>query len=63
MKELLLQLSLTDIYNNVGVDHPILREAALCGGKYSKVTVNEQNSSVNKKFMLGMYIFTCYNYF
>ena len=53
VKELLLQLSPTDIYNNVGVDHPVLKDAALCGGKYSKVTVDDRNSSVTKKFMLG----------
>ena len=53
VKELLHQLSLTDIYNNVRVDHPILKDASLCEGKYSKVTVDDQNSSATKKFMLG----------
>ena len=53
VKELLLQLSLTDIYKNVGVDHPILKDTSLCEGKYSKVTVDDQNSRATKKFMLG----------
>ena len=55
VKELLLQLSLTDIYNknNVGVDYPILKDTTLCEGKYSRVTVDDQNSSATKRFMLG----------
>ena len=56
VKELLLQLSTTDIYNNANVraGHPILKETTLCNGKYSKMTVSHQNSSVTKKFMLGI---------
>ena len=54
VKELLLQLSLTDISSKNNVDRPILKETTLCGGKYSKVTVDDQNSSAFKRFMLGM---------
>ena len=54
VKELLLQLSLKDISGKNNVDRPILKETTLCAGKYSKVTVDGQNSSAFKRFMLGM---------
>ena len=56
VKELLQQLSLTDIYTktNVAIDHPVLKDTTLCEGKYSKVTVDDQNSPAAKRFMLGI---------